>query len=133
MWSGGAGGGGSAASQAQCQAEAEAEARARQVFAPEPVWVPGLGEARWSVVPWLGCRCSWPCTQLCWLSACACGAPHQSKTPQRGGEPSLRASPESCRTGASQHLAALFTLVTLLFELILLDALASQTPLASSG
>ena len=36
-------------------------------------WVPGLGEARWSVVPWLGCRCSWPCKQLCWLSACACG------------------------------------------------------------
>jgi len=77
----------------------------RQFNAPQPIWVPTLGQPRWFRMSWLGCRCSWPCTQLCWLSACACGA--------------------------SQHLAALFTLVTLLFQLILLDALVSQMFIAN--
>jgi len=72
----------------------------RQFNAPQPIWVPTLGQPRWFRMSWLGCRCSWPCTQLCWLSACACGA--------------------------SQQLAAIWSILTIAFELILLDALVSQ-------
>ena len=42
------------------------QAAREQLNAPAPIWIPGLGESRYELVPWLGCRCSWPCTQLCW-------------------------------------------------------------------
>jgi len=42
------------------------QAAREQLNAPAPIWIPGLGESQYELVPWLGCRCSWPCTQLCW-------------------------------------------------------------------
>jgi len=41
--------------------------------APQPVQVPFPGSSRSDVLfSWLGCRCSWPVTQLCWYTCIAC-------------------------------------------------------------
>lgn len=69
--------------------------------APQETWVPWVGESRSSMtMPWLGCRCSWPCTQLCWWNCIACGC--------------------------HQHVAILWSIVTLFFEFIILDAMVVQ-------
>jgi len=69
--------------------------------APRLGWVPWLGDSRSPITTsWLGCRCSWPCTQLCWLSCISCGL--------------------------HQHFAIVWSLVTLAFEFIILDAMVVQ-------
>jgi hypothetical protein len=69
--------------------------------APQETWVPWVGESRSGIaMPWLGCRCSWPCTQLCWWNCIACGC--------------------------YQHGAILWSIITLYFEFIILDAMVVQ-------
>eukprot|EP00967_Tisochrysis_lutea_P083057 scaffold115231_cov38-Tisochrysis_lutea.AAC.1 len=69
--------------------------------APHLTWVPWIGASRSNIqMPWLGCRCSWPCTQLCWWNCIACGC--------------------------YQHVAIIWCIITLYFEFILLDAMVVQ-------
>eukprot|EP00962_Isochrysis_galbana_P021622 scaffold6381_cov152-Isochrysis_galbana.AAC.4 len=78
-------------------------AHASHTNALQPDWVPWLGEARvytpgrgW-FYPWLGCRCSWPCTQLCWWQMMSCGL--------------------------YQYVAIAWSVTTIAFELTVLDAI----------
>eukprot|EP00962_Isochrysis_galbana_P025797 scaffold7979_cov129-Isochrysis_galbana.AAC.4 len=82
---------------------ADLKAHARHDNSPQPYWVPWLGEARaitgqraW-FYPWLGCRCSWPCTQLCWWQMMSCGL--------------------------FQHAAIIWSIITIAFEFTVLDAI----------
>jgi len=78
-------------------------AHASHTNALQPDWVPWLGDARvytpgrgW-FYPWLGCRCSWPCTQLCWWQMMSCGL--------------------------YQYVAIAWSVTTIAFELTVLDAI----------
>lgn len=69
--------------------------------APAAMWFPGLANPRGVVIPWLGCRCSWPVSQLCWWNCIAC----------------------NCH----QFVAIIFCIVTIVFEFVLLDAILIES------
>lgn len=66
--------------------------------APRPIFVPWLGASRSAITqPWLGCRCSWPCTQMCYWNCISCGI--------------------------HQYVAIVWQTITLAFEYFLLDGI----------
>eukprot|EP00967_Tisochrysis_lutea_P131721 scaffold229258_cov33-Tisochrysis_lutea.AAC.1 len=75
--------------------------------APLPTWVPTLNNPRSDILmPWLGCRCSWPTSQLCWWNCMACGC--------------------------YQFVALTWVTLTIIFESVLLDAILMQDYVAQA-